>query len=88
MFYVYVLAMNNGEIYIGFSTNLKNRIKQHYENKVISTKNREPKLVYYEAYISKKDAIEREQKLKQRGNAKRWLKERITNSLNQVTNKE
>ena len=88
MFYVYVLTMNNGEIYIGFSTNLKNRIKQHYENKVISTKNREPKLVYYEAYISKKDAMEREQKLKQRGNAKRWLKERISNSLNQVTNKE
>ena len=52
MFYVYVLTMNNGEIYIGFSTNLKNRIKQHYENKVISTKNREPKLVYYEAYMS------------------------------------
>ena len=88
MFYVYVLAMNNGEIYIGFSTNLKNRIKQHYENKVISTKNREPKLVYYEAYKSKKDAMEREQKLKQRGNAKRWLKERISNSLNQDTNKE
>ena len=55
---------------------------------MISTKNREPKLVYYEAYMSKKDAMEREQKLKQRGNAKRWLKERITNSLNQVTNKE
>ena len=88
MFYVYVLAMNNGEIHIGFSTNLKNRIKQHYENKVISTKNREPKLVYYEAYTSKKDAIEREKKLKQRGNAKRWLKERIQNSLNQATNKE
>ena len=88
MFYVYVLTMKNGEIYIGFSTNLKNRIKQHYENKVISTKNREPKLVYYEAYMSKKDAMEREQKLKQRGNAKRWLKERISNSLNQVTNKE
>ena len=47
MFYVYVLTMKNGEIYIGFSTNLKNRIKQHYENKVISTKNREPKLFYY-----------------------------------------
>ena len=88
MFYVYVLTMNNGEIYIGFSTNLKNRIKQHYENKVISTKSREPKLVYYEAYMSKKDAMEREQKLKQRGNAKRWLKERISNSLNQDTNKE
>ena len=88
MFYVYVLTMNNGEIYIRFSTNLKNRIKQHYENKVISTKNREPKLVYYEAYMSKKDAMEREQKLKQRGNAKRWLKERISNSLNQDTNKE
>ena len=88
MFYVYVLTMNNGEIYIGFSTNLKNRIKQYYENKVISTKNRKPKLVYYEAYMSKKDAMEREQKLKQRGNAKRWLKERISNSLNQDTNKE
>ena len=88
MFYVYVLTMKNGEIYIGFSTNLKNRIKQHYENKVISTKNREPKLVYYEAYMSKKDAMEREQKLKQRGNAKRWLKERISNSLNHDTNKE
>ena len=88
MFYVYVLTMKNGEIYIGFSTNLKNRIKQHYENKVISTKNREPKLVYYEAYMSKKDAMEREQKLKQRGNAKRWLKERISNSLNKDTNKE
>lgn len=40
-----------------------------------------PKLVYYEAYQSKKDANLRERKLKQRGQAIRRLKERIFHSI-------
>ncbi|OGM37960.1 excinuclease ABC subunit C, partial [Candidatus Woesebacteria bacterium RIFCSPHIGHO2_12_FULL_38_9] len=62
MFYAYVLrSVKNGDIYVGYSGNLKARFKLHNIGKVKSTKPYTPwKLLYYEAYISKKDATKRE----------------------------
>ena len=81
MYYVYVIVSDKGERYIGYTGDLKRRIKEHNEGKNASTKGRKWKLVYYEAYLNKEDAIERERKLKQRGKSKQVLYERINRSI-------
>ena len=52
MFYVYVLrSESDSGFYIGFSTNLRARLKQHQDGESPATKPRDPwKLIYYEAY--------------------------------------
>ena len=83
MFFVYVLfSKKDSKLYIGFTNNLKRRYKEHQQGLVISTKNRLPlNLVYYETYTSKKDAAEREQKLKQFSGAMAYLRNRLKNSI-------
>jgi putative endonuclease len=83
MFYVYVLkSSKDEELYIGSTNDLKRRIKEHQNGKSFSTKLRRPfELIYYEAYKNEKDARLREHSLKFRGNARRFLKERMRESL-------
>jgi putative endonuclease len=83
MFYVYVLkSQKDEELYIGSSNNLKRRLKEHQNGESFSTKLRRPfELIYYEAYKNEGDARKREHSLKLRGNARRFLKERISKSL-------
>ena len=81
MYYVYVLLLSDKTTYVGYSADLKARLSQHKNNGVKSTRNKKPQLVYYEAFKSRKDAMERERKLKQ-GQSKRHLNERIQNSIN------
>jgi putative endonuclease len=83
MFYVYVLkSLKDSELYIGSTNNLKRRFLEHQNGESFSTQFRTPfELVYYEAYKAEKDARLREQALKLRGNARRFLKERIQKSL-------
>ncbi len=38
-------------------------------------------LIYYEAYRAEEDARAREEQLKNSGQGRRWLKERIANSI-------
>ena len=74
MYYVYLFKNHSKkEIYIGYTDDLKRRLKEH--------KPKNSELIYYEAYKSKKDARIREKKLKYHGQTKRRLKERIKNSL-------
>ena len=82
MFYVYTLKSNkNGDLYIGFSENLKQRFNDHNIGKVQATKpNRPWTLIYYEAYRNKKDATKREKQLKMH-RAKDDLKMQIANSF-------
>ena len=65
-FYVYVLHNSSKNfIYVGYSENLKQRIQEHNEGKVRSTKAYTPlKLIFYEAYATKSDAKRRETYLK------------------------
>jgi putative endonuclease len=81
MYYVYLLRLSDKTTYVGYTSNLKVRIKQHRNNYVDSTRNKNPEIVYYEAFKSRKDAMVREQKLKQ-GQSKRHLIERIQDSIN------
>ena len=66
MFYVYVLlSLKDEKFYIGFTGDLRRRLKEHNAGKNISTKSRRPlKLVYYEAHLSKADAERRERYFK------------------------
>ena len=70
MYYVYVLKIND-EFYIGYTEDLIRRLKQHKTKGKVT-------LVYYEAYLSKKSATNREKKLKYYGSTWRALKKRIT----------
>ncbi len=78
-YYVYILlSLKDNKFYIGFTSNLKERTKQHKNGKVRSTKNRKPlKLIYFETYINENLARERERKLKQFGSAYVGLMKRL-----------
>ncbi|MCX6813656.1 MAG: GIY-YIG nuclease family protein [Candidatus Azambacteria bacterium] len=66
MFYVYVLeSINESDLYIGFTNDLKSRLEKHNRGLNFSTKLRKPwRLVHYEAYLNEKDARRRERYLK------------------------
>lgn len=86
MFYTYVLmGEKNRKFYTGFTKNLKLRIKAHQSGSVKSTRNRLPlKLIYYEACLNEKDAINREKYLKT-GFGRRFLRRRIETFLDEKT---
>lgn len=83
MFYIYVLKSQTDEkLYIGRTNNLKRRFWEHNSGLSDATRDRTPfELVYYEAYKSEKDAIVRENRLKQFKNGYKELKKRLINSL-------
>ncbi len=83
MFYVYLLKSNKDkDLYIGFTTNLERRVKEHNNGMVPSTKLRKPfELIYLEGYKSEKDARRREENLKLKSRAFAQLKKRISASL-------
>ena len=66
MYYIYVLkSLVDKKLYTGFSSNLRERIKEHNSGNVQSTRNRRPlELIYYEAYKEKINALKREKFLK------------------------
>jgi putative endonuclease len=61
MFYVYILEHTKDKSwYIGYTEDLKRRLKEHQSNKgsrTTSLKNGKYKLIYYEAYLNKTDAL-------------------------------
>jgi len=65
-YYIYILHNPLRKfIYVGYSENLKQRFQEHNNGKVKSTKHYTPlNLIFYEAYLSKKDAKRREKYLK------------------------
>ncbi len=83
MFYTYVLKLaRTRKLYVGFSGDLQARFAQHNRGLVSSTKRAVPwKLVYYEAYCAKEDAMAREKQLKRFAKGFSMLKGRIRSSL-------
>ncbi len=73
MYYVYLIRrQKDGELYIGYTADLKRRMKEH-QAKIEN-------LVYYEAYKSREDATKREKQLKKYKSAWGQLKKRIIKS--------
>jgi putative endonuclease len=64
--YVYVLYSNSDHgLYIGYTANLRRRLGEHQAGSAMATSYRGPwRLIYYEAYTEKLDALGREEFLK------------------------
>ena len=67
MNYTYILECKDGTYYTGWTNNLEKRMKEHNEGKGAKyTKARRPvKLVYFETFESKIEAMKREYAIKQ-----------------------
>lgn len=79
-FYVYILkSLKDKSLYIGYTNDLKRRLKEHNYRLNFSTKHGAPwKLIHYLAYLNEKDAVRREKYLKTNQGSrllKRMLKE-------------
>ena len=79
-YYVYVLkSIKKDNLYIGYTTNLIKRLKEHNHGLVFSTKSYKPwNIIHYEAYLDINDAKRREKYLKTNQGSrllKRMLKE-------------
>jgi len=78
-FYVYILESKkeDGELYIGYTDNLRKRLKEHNQGLNRSTKPFRPwRLIYYEACLNKEDAKRREKYFKTT-QGRRLLKRRL-----------
>lgn len=66
MNYVYILCCNDNSLYTGWTPDLKQRLQAHRSGKGAKyTRGRSPlKLVYFETYENKSDALKREVEIK------------------------
>jgi len=65
-YYVYILqSQKNQSLYIGYTSNLRKRFKQHNAGESQATKPFKPyMLIFYEAFLDRIDAKNREEYLK------------------------
>ena len=82
-YFVYVLlSEKDNQFYIGYTTDIKRRIKEHFQGQVSSTRHRLPmRLIHYEAFISLEDAKSREMFLKS-GAGHEQLQAKLKHTLN------
>lgn len=65
MHYVYILKLTNGQYYIGETSNVTNRVRQHFQNNTKTTTRIKPeRLVFYAAFEKKEKAVLFEKYLK------------------------
>ncbi len=84
MYYCYILLLSNNQLYTGFTNDVKRRIHEHKSGKVKFTSQRLPvKLIHYEAYMLKSDAMRREKYLKTT-EGKYFLHQQIRDYLNSL----
>ncbi|MFH6983594.1 GIY-YIG nuclease family protein [Marinoscillum luteum] len=85
MHYTYVLySEKDQKNYVGYTEDLRARLKQHDQGSVISTKHRRPlRLIYFEACVDKKDAMKREKYLKTHY-GRMYLKKRLAGFLSEI----
>ncbi len=84
MHYLYVLrSTSDSGLYIGYSTNLRRRLRQHAAGRSFATSHRGSwKRIYYEAYLNQADALGQEKYLKS-GSARRFLKAQLRHYLSE-----
>lgn len=75
MNYVYIVECNDGTYYTGWTNNLERRVNMHSTGRGAKyTRARVPvKLVYYEVFEDKSDALKREYEIKKMTRAKKIL---------------
>ena len=79
-YYVYVLKNTNKSkltTYVGYTNNLKKRLKLHNEGLGAKfTRGRNWQVIYFEKYQTKKEAISREYYIKKNRKFRNFIKER------------
>lgn len=80
MYYVYILqSKKDKSLYVGYTSNLKMRFQRHNSGQNLATRPFRPyKLIFYEVFINKEDAKEREEYLKS-GWGRRTIKKMLKN---------
>lgn len=67
MFYCYVLLSekDHKQYIIGYTSDLRKRIKEHFSGASFATKSRLPlRLIFYEGFLDQRDALRREKYFK------------------------
>ena len=80
MYYVYILELKGGtykKFYIGYTSDLRKRLREHISGLARTTKNKKPELIYYEAYHDKYLALKREKGIKSSGSVYMALMKRL-----------
>ena len=74
-YFVYILfSQRDQKRYIGLTSNLGQRMREHSQGSVKSTRNRRPlKLIYFEKFVTKSEALYRENFFKS-GRGRKFLK--------------
>ena len=82
MYYIYIVRCQDDTYYTGFTNNIEKRIRAHNEKKGAKyTRGRTPvKLIYYEEFESKTEALKREYEVKK---LSRKQKELLVSKLRQ-----
>jgi len=82
MYYIYIIqSQKAGKNYVGFTNNLRERLRLHNSGKVFSTQPYRPFiLIYSEAYLNRKDALEKEKFLKS-GWGRNYIQRSLKNYL-------
>ena len=79
-YFVYLIGNNRREkliTYVGYTNNIEKRIKLHNRGKGAKfTKGRKWKLLYYEKYTSKREAILRENYIKKNREFRNFIKKK------------
>ena len=83
MHYMYVLqALDDRTVfYLGFSSNLKQRVKAHNAGTNVSTARHRWRVAYYEAYLNEGAARRREATLKRSSSLRSALMRRVRRDL-------
>ncbi|MGH9556298.1 MAG: GIY-YIG nuclease family protein [Terriglobales bacterium] len=85
MHYTYVLRSGQDEgFYTGCTSDLRQRYREHANGRVRSSHRLPLELVYYEACLSRDDALRRERFLKS-GKGKRYLRTRLAGHLGSLS---
>jgi putative endonuclease len=80
-FFVYLLANKKNKritTYVGYTNNLKKRLKLHNDGKGAKfTRGRKWKVIYYEKFVTKKEAISREYYIKKNRKFRNLIKKKF-----------
>ena len=80
-FYIYVLKSLKGRniTYVGYTNNIKKRLKLHNEGKGAKfTRGRKWKIIYKEKFINKKKAMAREYFIKKNRKVRNFIKNKFS----------